>query len=255
MVLALAMSDGSAAHVPASLQSPFAPLSRPPTAERPLHVVLASTGSVASVKIPLMVESLLRNEHVRIQIIASKSSLHFYDANAINRQYSTTDYTLTALAKENAQQGGHVSSRAHVWTDADEWSSWKQVGDSILHIELRRWADIVLVAPCSANMLAKLNAGICDTLLTSFMRALSPATPTLLFPAMNTLMYMHPLTSTHLHFIQDQLGYEVHGPIEKQLACGDLGVGAMLEWSSIVDLIQSRYSLRPSAPTNASTIE
>jgi phosphopantothenoylcysteine synthetase/decarboxylase len=82
-----------------------------------------------------------------------------------------------------------------VWTDEDEWSvrfvlacsicplnccpkqSWKKIGDPILHIELRRWADLVLIAPCSANTLAKLAGGICDDLSTSLLRALPPILP------------------------------------------------------------------------------
>ena len=58
---------------------------------------------------------------------------------------------------------------------------------------------------------------------TSFLRALSPSTPTVLFPAMNTLMYMHPLTAKQLAIARHELGYEVVGPISKLLACGDLG--------------------------------
>jgi phosphopantothenoylcysteine decarboxylase len=60
---------------------------------------------------------------------------------------------------------------------------------------------------------------------------------------MNTLMYLHPLTSRHLNFVREVLGYQVIGPIEKRLACGDLGQGAMQEWSEIVDLVVQRYSL------------
>ncbi len=75
------------------------------------------------------------------------------------------------------------------------------------------------------------------------MRALAPTTPTLLFPAMNTLMWMHPLTSRQIAMVKDVLGYEVHGPIEKKLACGDLGQGAMLEWSDVVTLVVKRFGL------------
>jgi phosphopantothenoylcysteine decarboxylase len=56
-------------------------------------------------------------------------------------------------------------------------------------------------------------------------------------------MYLHPLTSRHLDFVRDVLGYHVVGPIEKKLACGDLGQGAMQEWSDIVDLVVQRYLL------------
>lgn len=241
------------AHVPASLQSPFAPLSSPPTRERPLHIVLASTGSVASIKVPLMIESLLSHANVRIQVISTKASSHFYDQQSVlatAKEAESGSYTVSDLAKEIEKAGKgdcseHDYPRLHFWSDEDEWQQWNRIGDSILHIELRRWADVVLIAPCSANTLAKINAGLCDDLLTSFLRALSPSTPTYLFPAMNTLMFMHPLTASHLAFAREQLGYHIIGPIEKRLACGDLGQGAMQEWSDIVDLVVNKYALVP----------
>ncbi len=116
-----------------------------------------------------------------------------------------------------------------------------KIGDPILHIELRRWADVVLVAPCSANTLAKMAGGLCDNLAvrpsflpltrtgsysstaqTSLLRALDPSVPTYVFPAMNTLMYAHPLTATHLRVVRETLGYEV--------------VGAQLEGAGVWDV-------------------
>ena len=52
----------------------------------------------------------------------------------------------------------------------DEWHAWKEVGDPVLHIELRRWADCLLIAPLSANTLAKIAQGFCDNLLTCVVR-------------------------------------------------------------------------------------
>lgn len=60
---------------------------------------------------------------------------------------------------------------------------------------------------------------------------------------MNTLMWLHPLTARQITFVKEVLGYEVHGPIEKRLACGDLGQGAMYEWTDIVDLVVKRFGL------------
>lgn len=164
-------------HIPASLQSPYLPLSQPPTSERPLHVVLASTGSVASVKVPLIVESLLQHDNVCVQIISTKASARFYDGRALLSSAGKRDpsraYTVADLARENREAAREVKTEQiaspplHLWTDEDEWEQWSEVGDAILHIELRRWADVVLVAPCSANTLAKINAGTCDDLLVS----------------------------------------------------------------------------------------
>jgi phosphopantothenoylcysteine decarboxylase len=158
-------------------------------------------------------------QNVRVEVVATKESLAFYDPADV------------------------VKSGARVWTDEDEWSGSYKIGDPILHIELRRWADIVLVAPCSANTLSKIAHGLCDNLATSLLRALAPTTPTYVFPAMNTLMYEHPLTAEHLRVIRDVVRYQVVGPIGKNLACGDVGLGAMTEWRDIVKIVVDQMKL------------
>ena len=60
---------------------------------------------------------------------------------------------------------------------------------------------------------------------------------------MNTLMYEHPLTAQHIQTIRDVIGYEVVGPISKNLACGDVGVGAMVEWLDIVASVVEKFAL------------
>lgn len=75
------------------------------------------------------------------------------------------------------------------------------------------------------------------------LRALAPTTPTYVFPAMNTLMYEHPLTAEHLRVVRDVLHYEVVGPIGKNLACGDIGLGAMTEWKDIVAIVARKFNL------------
>mgnify|MGYP002715352416 len=74
------------------------------------------------------------------------------------------------------------------------------------------------------------------------MRAVSPATPVWVFPAMNTLMYLHPLTAQHIKTIES-FGYKVYGPISKRLACGDMGEGAMYEWTAIVEKVAHTFAL------------
>src|SRR5260370_15375404 len=74
--------------------------------------------------------------------------------------------------------------------------SWKKIGDTILHIELRQWADLVLIAPCSANTLAKLAGGICDDLPTSLLRALPPILTS--FPLTTSLPAIGALEKTDL---------------------------------------------------------
>ncbi|KAJ7600940.1 flavoprotein [Mycena floridula] len=183
------------------------------------HVLLITTGSVASIKASLIVKELLKYSRVKVQVVATKASLAFFNPQDIEVLGS------------------------HVWTDDDEWTGTYKIGDPILHIELRRWADVVLVAPCSANTLAKIAQGLCDNLVTSLLRALAPSTPTFIFPAMNTFMFEHPLTAEHLRIVREIVGYTVVGPIGKNLACGDVGLGAMTEWRDIVQLVVDKFPL------------
>jgi len=60
---------------------------------------------------------------------------------------------------------------------------------------------------------------------------------------MNTLMYEHPLTAQHIRTVRDVIGYEVVGPVSKNLACGDVGVGAMVDWRDIVAGVVERLAL------------
>ena len=66
------------------------------------------------------------------------------------------------------------------------------------------------------------------------MRALAPTTPTFLFPAMNTLMYEHPLTAEHIQTVKDVIKYNVVGPVGKKLACGDIGAQYLLILASVL---------------------
>ncbi|TFK24946.1 flavo protein [Coprinopsis marcescibilis] len=200
------------------------------------HVLLITTGSVASIKAPLIVNELLEYQNVLVQVVATNASLSFYRKEDIERLGQV------ASQVEEDQVEGRVHG-VRVWTNDDEWDPDYKIGDPILHIELRRWADIVLIAPCSANTLAKVAGGICDNVVTSLLRALAPTTPTYLFPAMNTLMYEHPLTAHHIETVKNVIKYHVVGPVGKALACGDIGMGAMTEWRDIVDLVVKRFSL------------
>ena len=123
-------------------------------------------------------------------------------------------------------------------TDEEEWAQWQRKGDPVLHIELRRWADILVIAPLSANTLAKLAAGICDNLLTSVFRAweFRSNKPVVLAPAMNTEMWEHPFTSRHLDLLHSLSSMVTTvQPVVKTLACGDTGAGALAPLASIID--------------------
>ena len=99
---------------------------------------------------------------------------------------------------------------------------------------MRDWADIFVIAPLSANTLAKLSNGLCDNLLTCVARAWKGNI--FVAPAMNTGMYNHPITKKQLSILMEY-GYLIINPIEKMLACGEFGLGAMENPKMIVDFV------------------
>lgn len=183
------------------------------------NVLLGVTGSVAAIRTPELVAALGEAGHA-VRVVATEAACYFFDPAAVPNLYR----------------------------DADEWpGSHYQRGDPVLHIELRRWAAVLLIAPLDANTLAKLAAGLCDNCLTCVWRAWDVARPVVLAPAMNTHMWQHPLTARHLASVRelaDAVGQRLVlvGPIEKMLACGDIGTGAM---AAVTDLVAAVNSLFP----------
>ena len=102
------------------------------------------------------------------------------------------------------------------------------------HIELARWADRLLIAPATADLIARLAAGIADDLLTTL--ALATEAPLILAPAMNQRMWLHPATRDNLGRLQVR-GARILGPAEGSQACGDQGPGRMLEPSEIAEAL------------------
>eukprot|EP00116_Pleurobrachia_bachei_P005266 sb/3465528/ len=166
---------------------------------------------------------------VEVRVVATTRALHFFSPSSL-------------------------PSNTTLYTDEEEWSSWQVRGDPVLHIELRKWADIMVLAPLDANTLGKLANGLCDNLLTCITRAWDPSKPVLICPAMNTAMWEHPLTSRHLEVCGGVLGYHQEGPIAKTLVCGDTGLGAMAEVQDIecpkqVDISRGSHGIDPHTHT------
>jgi phosphopantothenoylcysteine decarboxylase / phosphopantothenate---cysteine ligase len=106
------------------------------------------------------------------------------------------------------------------------------------HIELAQTADLVLVAPATANLIAKLSAGICDELLSTMI--LATQAEVMLAPAMNPIMLEHPATQFNLGVLQNRYRYEVIPPEMGEMACGDWGVGKMASVDTIMDMVVAR---------------
>ena len=182
------------------------------------NVLLGVSGSVAAIYTPQLHDELRQAGH-DVKIVATKASLYFFDPTVI------------------PTAGVGTRNRDVVILDEDEWPGESyQRGDPVLHIELRRWADVLLIAPLDANTLAKLALGITDNCLTCVYRAWDRSRPAILAPAMNTLMWEHPVTARHIAQIAEDLGtsLRVVSPVSKQLACEDVGTGAMAERDAIL---------------------
>lgn len=151
----------------------------------------------------------------QIRVIVTKNSLHF-----INRS--------------------EIAESAEVFTDEDEWSMWQKRDDPVLHIELGKWADILVIAPLDANTLAKMAGGVCDNLLLCTTRAWDVAKPLFFCPAMNTRMWDHPITAAHIETLQSW-GHTEIPCISKKLMCGDVGLGAMETPENIYRAIRGHF--------------
>ncbi|MFC1749263.1 bifunctional phosphopantothenoylcysteine decarboxylase/phosphopantothenate--cysteine ligase CoaBC [Pseudomonadota bacterium] len=106
------------------------------------------------------------------------------------------------------------------------------------HIELARWADVVLIAPASANLLARIAGGLADDLLTTL--CLATQAPVLVAPAMNHVMWGNPATQANVQLLR-QHNIEVLGPAEGEQACGEVGEGRMLEPCELVAAVAKRW--------------
>ncbi|KAL9006416.1 MAG: hypothetical protein Q9188_000821 [Gyalolechia gomerana] len=217
------------------------------TADGKKHLLLAASGSVATIKLPKIAEAMSHHQNLSIRIVLTKAADRF-------------------LAGQSDEQPAHEYLRTipnvdRIFLDDDEWAEPWTRGAEILHIELRRWADLLVVAPLSANSLAKMTTGIADNLLLSVIRAWDTSGVTndtssavkriLVAPAMNVAMWLHPITKRQLKILEEDWGVdgsaqgwvEILQPVEKTLACGDSGNGAMKEWIDIVSVIEKRLGL------------
>lgn len=162
-----------------------------------MNVLLGVTGSVAAILTTKMkVELALR--HHTVKTVVTNSALQF--------------------KRDDSAWGSF-------YTDEDEWVTYKQ-DNSVLHIDLTKWADRFIIAPCTANTMAKIANGICDNLLTSCVRAWDLNKRMDIAAAMNCKMWENPTTREHRKILINR-GYYFHDPVEKELFCGDTGIGAL----------------------------
>ncbi len=170
------------------------------------RILLGVTGGIAAFKSATVLRLLQKAGH-QVRVVMTHAAVQF-----------VTPLTFQTLSGFPVQ--GHDTSLYN---------------EGLSHIELAKWADIVLIAPATANTVAKIAHGLADNLLTALL--LATKSPVIVFPAMNINMYENPSTQANLATLKNR-GIKVVLPVIGELACGDIGAGRMPEPDIIVKHIQ-----------------
>jgi len=171
-----------------------------------MNILLGMTGSVATIKGSELVDELSKIGSVKV----------------VQTESATKFNTITI-------------NQAEIFRDHHEWR-WEKLGDPVLHIQLRDWYDVFVIAPASANTIGKMANGICDNLLTTIWMA-SRNKKVIIAPAMNTQMWKHPIVENNIRTLKT-LDVQIIPPITKNLACGEAGIGAMAHINEIVSNVK-----------------
>ena len=165
------------------------------------HIVVGVCGGIAAYKSAELVRRL-RSANARVRVVMTATATEFVGKK-----------TFQALSGEAVLAG------------------WSDDRTGMDHIDLARWADRILVAPATADSLARLAQGRADDLLAAV--CLASEAPLLVAPAMNQAMWRHPATRDNVALLRAR-GVQICGPAEGEQACGDVGPGRMLEPDELV---------------------
>jgi phosphopantothenoylcysteine decarboxylase/phosphopantothenate--cysteine ligase len=171
------------------------------------RVLLGISGGIAAYKGPALVRALTA-QGAEVRVVLTRAAAHF-----------VSPLSLQAVS-------GHA-----VGQDLFDPAYEAQIG----HIELARWPDAILVAPTTADLLAKTRLGLCDDLLTTILCATTA--PILLAPAMNTQMWLHPATQEHAAALRQRPGVHLIAPDQGQLACKEVGPGRLPDPPALLDAL------------------
>lgn len=177
------------------------------------HIVLGITGGIAAYKAAELVRRL-KERGALVQVVMTDAAREFI-----------TPLTLQALS-------GNPVHTTLLDPEAEA---------AMGHIELARWADLLLVAPASADVIARLAGGHADDLLTTLWLACQA--PKAVAPAMNQAMWADPATGRNLTALAER-GVQVFGPAAGEQACGDIGLGRMLEAEQLADAAEAQFQSR-----------
>ena len=171
------------------------------------NIILGVTGGIAAYKAPELVRRL-RERGAAVQVVLTDSARQF-----------VTETSLQAVSGQPVRQ--------NLWD--------KEAEAAMGHIELARWADLVLIAPATAEFMARLAAGAAPDLLTTL--CLASKAPIVLAPAMNHVMWAKPAVQANRALLEER-GVRLLGPEDGDQACGETGVGRMMQPDDIATAIQ-----------------
>ena len=174
-------------------------------------ILIIIGGGIAAYK-TLDLIRLLKKESVDVKTILTKSGKEF-----------VTPLSLTTLAKNKTYE------------DIFDKNSEAEID----HIELSRWADLIIVAPTTANFISKLSVGKAEDLATTVLLASNK--DILLVPAMNVRMWLHKATQINLKILQE-FGYLFLGPEKGEMACGEFGAGKMSSPRQIYEYVKNYFN-------------
>ncbi len=177
--------------------------------------------------------TIFTGKHIVLGVTGSIAAFKAADlASKLTQQGALVDIVLTSAAEKFVAPLTFQSvTGRRAYTDADLWGGEAHV----LHVGMAHSADLLVIAPCTANTIAKLAHGIADNLLA--VTALAAACPVLIAPAMDGGMYSHPATQDNVHILKER-GVLFVGPAEGHLASGLSGVGRMVEPSEVLGHIR-----------------
>ena len=170
---------------------------------RAKEVILGVTAGIAAYKAAEIIR-LLKDSGFKVAVVMTPDAQRFI-----------TPLTLAVLSGNQVYSG--------MFDQPKDWN--------IEHISLAEAADLILVAPATADSIAKLSAGLCDDLLSCII--LASKAPVLIAPAMNDNMYSHPVTRENIARLK-KIGYKFIGPAKGRLASGKVGVGRLADVEEIV---------------------
>jgi len=179
-----------------------------------MKIVLGVSGGIAAYKSAELVRELQR-AGAEVQVVITSGATHF-----------VSPLTLATLSKRQVMTS--------LWApDIAELTSGGPQPFEIEHVAIAQWADVLLIAPATANVVAKLAHGVADDLLTTV--ALASTAPLVVAPAMNVNMWHHPATCANLQLLQ-QRGAKIIEPASGDLACGMVGEGRLADVAHIAEI-------------------